>query len=59
MIVSKDIQVTFDNKQDVNILRSLVGLGLLRLEDVNKEAWGKDYDEQKTWGNLFLEKTKL
>lgn len=60
MKVKKDIEITLDNKMgDIDILRELVVLGLQRLEDVNKESWGENFDIYKNWGDKFLIETKL
>lgn len=60
MKIKKDIEIIIDNKQgEVTILRELISLGLQRLEEVDKDAWGVTYDDYKFWGEEFLKKTTL
>jgi hypothetical protein len=59
MLIYKQISITIDSPQDIRNLRELVELGLIRLEDVDKEVWGDKYTEVKTWGELFLEQTNI
>ncbi len=58
MDIQKDIKVTLD-KLEVNVIRDLVELGLQRLEEVDKKAWGDKYRYTKELGQSFLEKTNL
>ena len=58
MKIVKDIQATID-KTDITYLRELVGLGLQRLEEVDKKSWGDKYKDHKDFGEDFLIRTTL
>ncbi len=55
MDIQTDVKATL-TKQDLAYLHELVVLGLQRLEEVNKEAWGEKYKLHKDFGNDFLER---
>ncbi len=58
MKITKDIEVTLD-KKELSIIREMIDLGLDRLEEVDKQAWGEKYKDYKDFCNDFLIKTKI